>query len=235
MSDRTLTTVELQQLRRLSSCAVANAIELLGVRLRNEGFTDGPLHLFTTQSEPAVGFAATIKIRSSSPPIDAPGYLERTQWWDYILSIPEPRFLVIEDVDPAPGTGALIGEVHAQILKALNCNAVATNGAVRDIPEVARIGFSMFAHSLSVSHAYSHIVEAGCPVEVSGLTVSPGDLLHGDCHGIVRIPEGRVSELLAISSRLQAHEAELLRLCRSPDFSVERLRHVIRMTRNAER
>ena len=86
---------ELFHLRRLSSCAVANAIESLGVRLRNEGFTDGSIHRFTTNFEPALGFAATIKIRSSSPPVDAPSYLERTQWWDYLLSVPEPRFLVI--------------------------------------------------------------------------------------------------------------------------------------------
>jgi 4-hydroxy-4-methyl-2-oxoglutarate aldolase len=235
MLNRELTAVELQQLRRLSSCAVANAIELLGLRLRNEGFTNGSLHRFTTQSDPAVGFAATIKIRSSSPPTDAPSYLERTQWWDYVLSVPEPRFLVIEDVDPAPGTGALIGEIHANILKAFKCDAVATNGAVRDIAEVGRIGFSMFARQLSVSHAYSHIVEAGCPVEVGGLPVSPGDLLHGDCHGIVSIPPGRVSDLLRICFELRAQEAELLTLCRSGDFSVERLRQAIQKTRSEQR
>lgn len=222
---------ELNQLRRLSSCTVANAVEALGVRLRNEGFTDGALRRFTNDAGPAIGYAATIKIRSSSPPIDAASYLERTQWWDYILSIPEPRFLVIQDVDPAPGIGALIGEVHAQILKSLGCDAVATNGAVRDIAEVGRIGFSMFAGRLSVSHAYSHIVEANCPVEISGLTITPGDLLHGDCHGIVSVPADRVPDVLNEAAQLQAREAEILRLCRSSDFSVERLREVIRALR----
>src|SRR5690349_6616013 len=135
---------ELERLRRLSSCAVANAIELLGVRLRNEGFTSGNIQRYTSNSEPAFGYAATIKIKSSSPPVDAPGYLERTQWWDYLLAVPEPRFLVIQDVDPVPGTGALVGEVHAEILRALRCEAVATNGAVRDIAEVGRAGFSLF-------------------------------------------------------------------------------------------
>src|SRR5437899_2206169 len=127
---------ELEDLKRFSSCAVANAIESLGVRLRNEGFTDGTIHRFTTNNHPAVGYSATIKILSSSPPMDAPSYLERTQWWDYVLTVPQPRFLVIQDVDPAPGTGALVGEVHAQILQALGCHAAATDGAVRDIAEV---------------------------------------------------------------------------------------------------
>jgi regulator of RNase E activity RraA len=143
--------------------------------------------------------------------------------------------LVIQDTDPTPGTGALIGEVHANILKALNCHAVATNGAVRDIAEVARIGFSMFAARLSVSHAYSHIVEAGSPVELGGLGVSPGDLLHGDCHGIISVPREHLSRLLTISSELRVQEADLLRLCHSANFSLERLRQAIRLTRREPR
>ncbi len=223
---------ELQQLKRLSSCAVANAVESLQVRLRNEGFTDGSIHRFTTNMEPALGYAATIRIRSSSPPMDAPGYLQRTQWWDYVLSVPEPRFLVIQDMDPAPGTGALVGEVHAHILRALGCTAVATNGAVRDVAEVTRLGFSLFAARLSVSHAYSHVVEAGCAVEIGGLKVSPGNLIHGDCHGLVSIPDGRAAEVIAAAARLLAEENELLRLCRSSDFSVERLRDAIHAARS---
>ncbi len=223
---------DLQQLGRLSSCAVANAIELLHVRLRNEGFTLGSISRVTAPAKPAVGFAATIKIRSSSPPSDGPGYLERTQWWDYVLSVPEPRFLVIQDVDSATGTGALIGEVHACILKALGCTAVATNGAVRDVAEVSRLGLSLFAGSLSVSHAYSHVVEAGCRVEIAGLSVAPGDLLHGDGHGIVSVPADRVTDVLAASSLLQSQEAEVMRICGTPNFSVEDLREAIRKTRS---
>jgi len=223
---------ELKELRRFSSCAIANAIESLGVRLRNEGFTDGSIRRFTTNDQPAVGYAVTIKIRGSSPPVDAPSYLERTQWWDYVLSVPAPRFLVIQDADPAPGTGALVGEVHAEILRALGCESIATNGAVRDIPEVSRIGFSLFAGCLSVSHAYSHIIEAGCSVAIGGLKVSPGDLLHGDCHGIVSLPNERIVDVLNAAIRLQQRERELIKLCRDRNFSVERLRDAVRRGRN---
>jgi 4-hydroxy-4-methyl-2-oxoglutarate aldolase len=222
---------ELEDLRALSSCAVANAIEILGVRLRNEGFTDGSIRRVTDNTAPAVGFAATLKIRCSSPPTDSPSYIERTQWWDYVMSIPEPRFLVIEDVDPAPGTGALVGEVHAHILKALGCRAVLTNGVVRDVPEVARLGVSLFANRLSVSHAYSHIIEAGCPVKVGGLSLEPGDLLHGDAHGVLCVPPDRVTEIIRLAAVLEERERELFRLCEAPDFSVERLREAIRSMR----
>ena len=46
----------------------------------------------------------------------------------------------------------------------------------------------MYANHTSVSHAYAHIVEFGEPVEIGGLKISSGDLLHGDRHGVVNIP-----------------------------------------------
>jgi 4-hydroxy-4-methyl-2-oxoglutarate aldolase len=36
-----------------------------------------------------------------------------------------------------------------------------------------------------VSHSYAHIVGYGEPVEVGGLQIKPGNLLHGDQHGVV--------------------------------------------------
>jgi regulator of RNase E activity RraA len=157
--------------------------------------------------------------------------VERTSWWDQILSIPAPRFLVIEDVDPFPGTGALIGEVHAKILRALGCVAAATNGAVRDVPEVDDLRFSMFAGSLSVSHAYAHIVEAGAPVQIGGLAVSPGDLLHADRHGIVSVPSDKIEEILNRAAAARKEDEELISICRSRNFSVEALRGAIRRLR----
>jgi 4-hydroxy-4-methyl-2-oxoglutarate aldolase len=228
-----LTRDELEALRALDTCAVANAIEALNVRLKNEGFTDGSIRRFTANERPVLGYAATIKIRCSSPPAVGPNYIERTQWWDYLLTVPEPRFLFIQDVDPAPGTGALVGEVHAHILKALQCVAVATNGAVRDVPEVSALGFSMFAARLSVSHAYAHIVETGCPVEAGGLQIAAGDLVHGDCHGLISIPLRNAREIPAMALEMKEREQTIINICESDGFSIERLRAAIRELRPA--
>ena len=226
-----LKTEDVEALSALDTCAVANAIETLELRLKNEGFSDGSIRRITSTEQSVVGYAATIRIRCSSPPAIGPNYIERTQWWDHLLSVPAPRFLFIEDVDPAPGTGALVGEVHAHILKALDCVAVATNGAVRDIPEVSAFGFSMFAARVSVSHAYAHIVETGCPVTIGGLEIAAGDLIHGDCHGLISIPPQSARQIPTIALQMKAAEHEIINVCDSADFSVERLRAVIRETR----
>ena len=57
---------------------------------------------------------------------------------------------------------------------ALGCAGVITNGAVRDLPALRRLGFPAFASHVSVSHAYAHVVEVGRPVTVGGLKVHTG-------------------------------------------------------------
>ena len=133
-----LMPLQLEQLRSLSTCVVASAIETFGVRLRNKGFSDARLHCVFPELPTTVGYAATARIRSSDPPMEGHSYYDRGTWWDSLLQVPEPRVVVIEDVDSKPGLGAFIGEVHASILVALGCVAVVTNGAVRDLPRCAQ-------------------------------------------------------------------------------------------------
>ena len=155
--------------RRLDTCKVANAIETFGVRLRNEGFADSTIRALFDDLPPIVGHAVTARIRSSvPPPVIGNNYHDRTDWWNYILTVPAPRFVVIEDADARPGVGAFIGEVHANILKALGCVGYATNGAVRDLPRVHGLGFQLFAPHVSVTHSYVHIVDFGEPVRLGG-------------------------------------------------------------------
>jgi regulator of RNase E activity RraA len=211
-------------LGRLDGCALANAIEPFHARLRNEGFMDGSIHCLFPPLPPMVGHAVTLKIRGSSPPTGGPAYREQTEWWDYLLTVPAPRIVVVEDVGSRPGMGALLGEVHANILRRLGCVGAVTNGAVRDLPAVEALGFPLFAGCLSVSHSYVHIVEFGRPVTVGGLTVNSGELLHGDRHGVQSIPAEIAARLPAAAAALAQRERTLIDLCQAPDFSLEKLR-----------
>ncbi len=171
-----------------------------------------------------VGYAGTIKIRGSAPPTTDGAYSERTDWWDYILSLPAPRVVVVEDVATRAGLGSLVGAVHMNILRALHCVGVVTNGSVRDIPAAESAGFHFFAGSVAVSHAYVHVVEIGQPVEIGGLKIQSGDLLHGDLHGVQSIPLEIAARVPARAAEIEAREQALIALCRSPEFSLDKLR-----------
>jgi regulator of RNase E activity RraA len=139
------------------------------------------------------------------------------------LEVPAPRVVVVEDMDDQPGLGSFWGEVNGNLHRALGCVGVVTNGGVRDLEEVEAMRFHFFAEHIAVSHACVHIVEAGTPVRVGGLTVRPGDLLHGDRHGVTNIPwelAARIPEGVETVARM---ERELISYAQSPGFTVEGL------------
>jgi regulator of RNase E activity RraA len=213
----------LQELEKFDSCTISNAIEQFDVRTRNEGFVHSSIRCIFPEIPPKVGFAATARIRTSSTPIAGRCYYDRPDWWSYLVSIPAPRFIVAEDVDRVPGLGAFFGEIHATISVALGCVAYLTNGSVRDLPGIRRSGFQVFAANVAVSHAYAHVIEFGEPVEIGGLHIRPGDLLHGDQHGVISVPVSIAAQLPTVASELEKSEAELIDFCRSPEFSFEEL------------
>jgi len=222
-----LTLEQLEALRRLDACTLANAIETFHERLRNEGFADHTVRCLFPHLQPMLGYAATIKIRGSAPPTTSGPYADRTDWWDYVLSVPLPRVVVVEDVATRAGLGSLVGAVHMNILRTLHCVGVVTNGSVRDIPAAESAGFHLFAGSVSVSHAYVHIVEIGKPVEIGGLKIQSGDLLHGDLHGVQSIPLDVAARVPAVAAQIAAKEQALIALCRSPEFTLDKLRDAV--------
>jgi len=222
-----LTKEEFQDLKLLDSCSVANAIERFRVQLRNEGYSEGGLVCQYPSMLPVLGYAVTLKVRSLSPPSKGRTFFEHTDWWEALLAVPSPRILILQDMDRLPGAGALIGDLHACILKTLDCSGVITNGAVRDVKRIESFDFQMFSGSLSVSHAYSHIVQVGGPVQIGSLEISPGDLIHGDCHGIVRVPKELAARIPATASALRKKEEEVMSYCHSSDFSLEGLRDLL--------
>jgi len=222
-----LTPAQLEALARLDGCTLANAIETFHERLRNEGFVDSTVRSLFPRLQPIVGYAATVKIRGSAPPTVNGPYADRTDWWDYILSLPAPRMVVVQDVATRPGLGSLVGAVHMNILRALHCVGVVTNGSVRDIPAAESAGFHLFAGSVSVSHAYVHIIEFGQPVEIGSLKIQSGDLLHGDLHGVQSVPQDIAERIPAVAAAITAKERQLIALCQSADFSLEKLRQAI--------
>ena len=219
---------ELDALRQLDTCMVSNAIETFDLRLRNAGFADASIRCVFEDAPPMVGYAATARLRSGQPPVAGRRFCDRTDWWNSILEIPEPRIVVLQDMDEPAGVGAFVGDGHAAMLMALGCVGYVSNGAVRELPGIRQLGLHLFAGNVAVSHAYAHIFDFGSAVKVGGLEVHPGDLLHGNRHGLLTVPKEIASEIPSVAAKLAQTEQKLIAFCRSGEFSVDRLRQVIR-------
>jgi 4-hydroxy-4-methyl-2-oxoglutarate aldolase len=219
----TIAGADLDLLRAIDGCTLCNAVERLNVRLRNEGFISGAVRCRFKNLPPMVGYAVTGRIRSSFPPMHGRCYYDRIDFWRYLAEVPAPRVMVLQDVDPHPGLGAFVGEIHATIGRALDCIGYVTNGAVRDLPAVKDLDFQLFSGSVAVSHAYAHLVEFGEPVEIGGLKISSGDLLHGDLHGVQAVPREVVTKIPAEAEKIRCQEKKLKEFCRSSRFSLDAL------------
>jgi len=217
------TREQLDEILRFDIGTISSAIDYFGVRLRNEGFTAPGLNCMIGTDDRILGFAATFRVRSADPPLIGGRFASSADWWSKIDHLPCPRIAVFENVNDDGGSGACTGEVHVAILKAFGCNGLITDGTVRDLPGLKKMGFPVFAKSLSVSYSYLHIIDFGTPVEIMGLEVHPGDLLYADCHGVLNIPIGIVAELPAVAERILQEDKAIIDVCQSPGFSPEKL------------
>lgn len=211
---------ELDALAQLSTPTVANAIELFNIRPRNEGYMTPAIRCLFPDLGVMAGYAVTARFAADQP---AKRPAPRLDFWNYLLQIPEPRVLVFEDLDNPPGAGAYFGEVQATVHRRLGCRGVVTNGHVRDLDEVAPLGFHFFAGGVCVSHAYVHLVDFGSPVKVGGLSVQPGAVVHADKHGVLLVPAEIAAQIPQAAQRVAERERRILEHCRAEDFSLARL------------
>ena len=130
------------ELQSFDTPTVCNALEALVPARRGYGYTTEPLFCARPGLPPLVGLARTASIRSAHPS-DLAGRPARElsdAYYAYIDEGPKPCVVVIHDMDERRGYGSFWGEVNSAIHKGLGCEGVITDGAVRDLPDIAENG-----------------------------------------------------------------------------------------------
>jgi regulator of RNase E activity RraA len=87
-------------------------------------------------------------------------------------------------------------------------------------------GFQFLAARITPSHAYADIVDFGGEINLSGMVVRSGDLVHADRHGAAVVPKDKVQEVLKAASLIAKREARIMEVARQPGFGVDALRKV---------
>jgi regulator of RNase E activity RraA len=153
-----------------------------------------------------VGHAVTLVIEPSNP-------THRQSlphaWDDYrrsLAAVPGPKIVCVQDLDKPRVVGSFWGEVNASVHRALGCVGTIVDGAIRDVDEMTGVGFKALARRLCVGHAHVQPVRWGCPVEVFGRTVHPGDLIHADKHGFLVITAEEAAQVLEAALFMDANE-----------------------------
>ena len=104
--------------------------------------------------------------------------------------------------------------------KGLGLSGALTISVMRELGDLPE-GFPVLAGSIGPSHGFVHVLDFDQPVEVFGLNLKPGDLIHADRHGAVVIPQDVIPDLHTAIEQLLATEKLMLAPARAPGFAFE--------------
>ena len=214
-----------KELTRFDTPTVCNALEFVYGKRVADGFTHPMVIPAQPKLQPIAGIVVTARIRSRAPNAKSPADAKKTRigYYEYVAAAPRPTVCVIQDLDEPAGLGAMWGEVNVAVHKGLGVSAAITNGSMRD-QDVIDPWFPLFAGSITPSHAFVHTVDFDTEVEIFGQKWKPGDYIHLDHHGAVRIPHDKLPQLLAAIELVIKKEAPILKAAKSPGFNIDVLK-----------
>lgn len=212
------------RLKTYDTPTICNAIEVAQGGRGFEVFTHRTMPWSGLPDRRIVGFARTARIAGRTPSKEPPEEIRarRTEYFRAMAAGPRPGIAVIEDMDGEAALGAWWGEIHAQIhQKVFGLEGAVTNGVMRDLGNMPE-GFPVLAGAVGPSHSFVHVREIGTPVQVFGMAVREGDLIHADRHGAVNVPADVIGDLEAALERLLSSEAIVLDPLKEGSVDLER-------------
>lgn len=213
----------LEFLKTVDSPTLSNAVETLHVQPRDRGFTPRQIRCLFPELGRLCGYAITAQVETVTQlhPTEERTFLELFQ---AVADSPKPAVVAFQEIGGHVDYSAHSGEIMATAFSRLGAVGLVTDGGVRDVPEVRNLKFHCFARGTVVSHAHFKIVRVGVPVQILGLEIKPGDLLHGDENGLMTVPAAALDGIEAAVEQVRARERRLLDFLRSPDFTVAKLK-----------
>ena len=209
-----LSQADLDLLRKYDTPTICNVIELFEVRAHNAGYMDARIRACFPELPPMVGYASTATFRSAGPARSGDVYTSLDRQVEEFGELPGPPVVVFQDLD-SPTVSATFGEVMCSTYKGFGAVGLITSGAARDLDQVRAFKFPAFSDGTICSHGYAHTLDSKVPVHVGGITVYPGDLLHGDCNGVTTIPHEIASEVAHLCDEYIAGEMVVINYVRS--------------------
>ena len=224
MSTKTLPNAGMiDYLKSVDSPTLANAIETLHLQPHDAGFTPLQIRCLFPEFGRMCGYAVTAQVETVTQmhPTEERAFLEL---FEAVGASEKPAVVALQEIGGHGDYAAHCGEVMATAFTRLGAVGLVSDCGVRDVPEVRALRFHYFARGTVVSHANFKIVRVGLPIQIQGLEIKPGDLLHGDENGLLRIPQPALAGIEAAVEKVRTREKRLMEFMRSPDFSVAKLK-----------
>ena len=211
----------LNLLKSVDTPTVCNAIEVAQGKRGFNDFTRGTMLASDTKGV-IVGYAVTAQIAAIEPPTEAISVIRerRMSYYKAMSENVKPSIAVVEDLDYPNCIGAFWGEVNTTIHKGFGMSGALTNGVMRDLGDMAE-GFPVVAGSIGPSHGFVHVRSVNQPINIFGMNIKSGDLVHADRHGAVVVPTDVIDDLETSILKMQQTERLVLDPARKKGFDFD--------------
>ena len=212
----TLTEITKHQLNHVSTATLTSQLIKAGYR---NTFMTGIYPLIPASR--LLGYAVTLRFVPAREDLIAATTTTNSLQRQAVEGVGPDDVLVIE----ARGEirGAVIGDILAMRMKVLGAAGVVTDGALRDSPACAAIGWPIYIKGVNANRSNLYHYPAGRHEIIScgGIMVVPGDIIVGDGEGVVAIPPHVVADIAAAAYEQEQREAFILELVKSGRSSLE--------------
>jgi 4-hydroxy-4-methyl-2-oxoglutarate aldolase len=189
-----------ERLRVLDTCAVSDAQDKLGIK----GTVIGILPLYETGR--IAGRVVTFKLKTKG------NETTTRHLGTSAVEAADPGDVIVCDHRGRTDVAGW-GGILSTAAKTKGVAGVIIDGASRDVDEAKGLGLPLFARAAVPLTARGRIVEESTnePIEIGGVSLSPGDYVIADNSGVVIVPQDRVAEVVPEAENIVAREQAMAR------------------------
>jgi 4-hydroxy-4-methyl-2-oxoglutarate aldolase len=217
------------ELSDFDTALIANTMGYVQPVPAHEYYMSGQIQSVTPAIGPTVGVAVTVELDSASPG----GTAQMDPFWrqlDEMQAMGVPTVWVVRCVGTRPDHQCALGDGMAKLLHAVGCAGVVTDGGVRDVSGLLSTGFAAYCRGTTIHHGQMRLTNDGKSIDIGGITVHPGDIIHANAEGVIRIPPPATVGLASKAVKMRAVEHAVHLLWRRTDIpNAEKRQHALKV------
>lgn len=217
----------IEQLADFDTALIANTIGYVDPTPVHEWYMSGSIGSLTPTVGPTVGVAMTLEMDTSTPGNQA----DMELYYDLLTAIEQsssPIVVIMKAVGSRPDHECILGDGMVKMMHSVGCVGAVTDGGVRDIEGILSVPFGVYARGRTIHHCAIRCARLNHPVDIGGITVSPGDLIHANMGGVIKIPPACREQLPAQATQMRAFEHAAHCIFRQKDLTLERKRNAVK-------
>lgn len=218
----------LTELAGYSTPLIANALDAAGLAQPTADCVGPDIRAIVPardSRDSRIGVAVTARLDTS------PGFHEPinrfAEWARAIADVARDRpvFAVIEAVGADPRRVVTMGDTWATVLRKTDVVGFVSNGSVRDLAGIRRVGLPCWAAGAVAMHGSPGRVrwlDVGGPVTIDGMLVDSGDIIHADENGVIAMRPDALAPVREQARLIAEKERVTFARLAEPDMTIER-------------